>query len=254
MGAIVSLLVIVTVSLLVTRIGAVALSLTGLSPAIARFQARSAFTGVGFTTTESETLVNHPVRRKILMMLMFWGNIGIAAVIASTIASFTDDGNKEPGAMLYRLSILSGGILVLWIIFTSRFVDEVVSRWVESALRTFTNLDVRDYTSLLRLHNGYIVMEKTVKAGDWIGGLSLAEANLTSEGILILGLTSGNGQYIGSPNGKTTLQIGDLLTLYGPEDRLEELDLRKKGHDGDKAHRIAVQVQKDVVLESDQSD
>ena len=90
MGAIAALLFIVTISLLVTRIGAVALKLTGLSPDIARFQARSAFTGVGFTTTESESLVNHPVRRRILMLLMFWGNIGIAAVIASTIASFAD--------------------------------------------------------------------------------------------------------------------------------------------------------------------
>ncbi len=245
MGAIVALLVIVTVSLLVTRIGAVALALTGLSPEVARFQARSAFTGVGFTTTESETLVNHPVRRRILMLLMFWGNIGIAAVIASTIASFADEPD-DGESVWFRVLFFLGGIVVLWLIFTSRFIDDLVSRWVEYALRRFTNLEVRDYTSLLHLHNGYVVMETKVNPDDWIDGSTLTQANLSSEGVLVLGLTRSNGQYIGSPNGRTRIDAGDTMTLYGPEDRLEEFDLRKKGDDGDRAHRIAVQVQQDV--------
>ena len=35
---------------------------TGTSSELARFQARSAFTGVGFTTSEAESVVLHPVR------------------------------------------------------------------------------------------------------------------------------------------------------------------------------------------------
>jgi hypothetical protein len=59
MIAVVSLLTVITVSVLITRIATVALSHTGLSRESARFQARSAFTGVGFTTSESEKAVNH---------------------------------------------------------------------------------------------------------------------------------------------------------------------------------------------------
>ena len=234
---------IITVSLLVTRIGAVALSLTGLSPDVARFQARSAFTGVGFTTSESEQLVNHPVRRRILMLLMFWGNIGIAAVIASTIVSLTS------ASILYSSLVLAVGVAILWIVFTSRFVDDIVSKWVESALRRFTNLDVRDYNSLLHLQSGYVVVQLSVHIDDWISGMTLQEANLSSEGVLVLGLTRQDDQYVGSPNGNTRIEAGDVLTLYGPEDRLEELDLRKKGYEGDRAHRIAIQVQQESVAE-----
>lgn len=54
MAAIMSLLIALTLSLLVTRIAAMALMLTGMSREAARFQARSAFTGVGFTTQEAE--------------------------------------------------------------------------------------------------------------------------------------------------------------------------------------------------------
>ena len=62
MLAVVSLLLIITLSLLMTRIASVALVHTGLSREVARFQARSAFSGVGFTTSEAESVVAHPVR------------------------------------------------------------------------------------------------------------------------------------------------------------------------------------------------
>lgn len=253
MAAIVTLLVTVTISLLVTRVGAIALALTGLSREVARFQARSAFTGVGFTTTESESIVNHPVRRRILMMLMFWGNIGVAAVIASTIASFTlgnTSGLSTSEALIMwgqRLGVLFLGIAILWLVFTSRYIDEAISQWVEWALLKWTNLDVRDYTSLLHLHNGYVVMELQVNPGDWMEGKDLAECNLASEGVLILGINRHSGQYVGSPNGNTKVQKEDVLTLYGPVDRIEELDIRKRGYQGDRAHRIAVQIQQETV-------
>ncbi|HUW03445.1 MAG TPA: hypothetical protein VMW08_13900, partial [Acidimicrobiales bacterium] len=75
------ILVFVTVifSLLVTRVATVMLTLTGMSRESARFQARSAFSGTGFTTTESESVVNHPVRRRIILSLILLGNAGIVS-------------------------------------------------------------------------------------------------------------------------------------------------------------------------------
>ena len=113
MVAIVTLIVTLTVALLVTRIGAVALKLTGLSDDVARFQARSAFTGVGFTTGEAEKVINHPVRRKIIGFLMLCGNLGIAAVIASMMATFTA---ADSGSFWVRLTILFSGLLALWVL------------------------------------------------------------------------------------------------------------------------------------------
>jgi hypothetical protein len=61
---IIALLTVLVLSLLITRVATVALTMTGLSQEAARFQARSAFTGTGFTTKEAEDVVNHPVRRR----------------------------------------------------------------------------------------------------------------------------------------------------------------------------------------------
>ena len=72
MTAIFSLLVVLTISFLITRLGTAALTLTGVSHELARLQAVSAFTGVGFTTTESELIVEHSVRRRILIAEGFY--------------------------------------------------------------------------------------------------------------------------------------------------------------------------------------
>ena len=57
-------------ALLVTRVATVALRTTGFSHEAARCQVQSAFSGVGFTTVQSEDVVNHPARRRIVLGLM----------------------------------------------------------------------------------------------------------------------------------------------------------------------------------------
>ena len=51
MGAALSIFVLLSLSVFVMRVASVALRLTGLTDDIARFQALSAFTDTGFTTT-----------------------------------------------------------------------------------------------------------------------------------------------------------------------------------------------------------
>lgn len=106
MLAIVSLLAIVTLSVVITRVATVMLTATGLSRDIARFQARSAFSGAGFTTNESESVVNHPVRRRIVLQLMLLGAAGVVTSLTSLLLSFTDATEQQTAL---RLLVLVGG-------------------------------------------------------------------------------------------------------------------------------------------------
>jgi len=81
MIAAVSLVLIFALSFFLVRVFAVALRLTGLPEHSARFQAISALTGTGFTTSEAEMIVNYPIRRRIIVVLMLFGNLGIVSVL-----------------------------------------------------------------------------------------------------------------------------------------------------------------------------
>ena len=70
---------------------------------------------------------------------------------------------------------------------------------------------------------------------------TLAELKLRDEHIVVLGIQKANGEYIGVPHGERRVDPGDTLVLYSTEERLEELDVRKRGHSGDAAHRRATE-------------
>ena len=242
MAALLSLLVILALSLLITKIASVALTHTGLSRESARFQARSAFTGVGFTTYEAENVVRHPLRRRIVMWLMFLGNVGLVSAISSLMLTFIDDGTFRD--WLPKSLVLVAAIAVLWGLASSQWVDVQLSRLIDWALTRFTDIEVRDYAGLLRLSGDYQVTELEVEQDDWMAGRTLAELKLRDEGVQVLGITRSNGKYIGVPRGQTRVCPADTLILYGRAEQLHKLDERRAGHGGEREHEEAVSEQR----------
>ncbi len=235
---IIALLTVLALSLVITRLAAVALAMTGLSREAASFQARSAFTGTGFTTGESEKVVNHPVRRRIIMVLMIMRSAGLVTVIISIILSFV--GAVQEAERLFRLLWLVGGVVALLILSRLPFVDRGMEKLIGWALHRWTDLDVRDYARLLNLSGEYTVTEMHVDEGDWVEGKELRDCELGGEGVTVLGIERTDGDYVGAPRGSTPVHAGDTLILYGRSDTLEELDRRRGGGAGDVAHAAAV--------------
>jgi len=180
MTAIASLLVVLSVSFLCTRPATVALSLTGLSRELAQLQAVSAFTGVGFTTGESERIVNHPVRRRILILLMIVGNAGIVTSVTSLLLSFTGlEGTREG---VQRFLWLLAGVTALWLVATSRWIERGLDPAIRWALDRWTRLRAVDYRELLDLSGRYRVRKMAVERGDWVEARELGELGLFDEG------------------------------------------------------------------------
>ena len=238
MAAALSLLVVLSVSLVIMRVGAAALVLTGVSHEAARFQAQSAFLGVGFTTRESELVLAHPVRRRIVSLLMLSGNAGLVAGMSSIVLVFLTESAQV--SILVRVAGLLAAIAVFGILATSHAVDRQLTRVVEWALRRWTRLDVHDYVSLLRLAGEFAVVELPVARGAWLAERTLAALDLRSEGALVLGIERPDGTYVGVPRGPTQLCIGDVAIVYGRASLLDEIGRRTAGEDGDRAHAEAV--------------
>lgn len=241
MTAIISLFIVLTLSFLATRLATVALSLTGVSYELARFQAVSAFTGVGFTTRESEHVTSHPVRRRILILLMIFGNAGIVTAVSSLVLSLTGIRQAERG--LWLAALLVAGPVLLWFVARSRWIERYLGRALRFALDRWTDLEALDYASLLQLTGSYSVRELEVHSGDWIEGKPLSESELHEEGITVLGIHRESGDYVGVPRGETKVCAGDRLILYGTEEDIGELSVRRHGPGGDAEHREAIEEQ-----------
>lgn len=237
MYAVVLLIVVATLSLLISRIAAVILTSTGMAEDAARFQARSALSGVGFTTTEAEGVVRHPVRRRIIMALMLIGNAGLVTAIAALLAGFLGAGGR---AATVRGALLVGGLAFLYALAQSPWVDRHLSRVIERILSRFTDLDVRDYAQLLHVTGDYSVHELSVGEDDWIAERALGELRLTDEGIVVFGVIRHDGTYLGVPTRDTMLLAGDTVLVYGHDDAIGALADRRRGSAGDESHSRGV--------------
>lgn len=240
-----TLLAVLVIALVITRIATVALRATGLSHEAARFQARSAFSGVGFTTTESEDIVNHPVRRNIVLMLMALSTAGVVTTVATLLLSFADTSGFRQAAI--RLTALLLGLLALWALAASPTVERAMSRVIEWALTRWTDIDTRDYVRLLDISGPYTITEIRVDPGEWLEGALVGDLDLAEEGVVVLGIRHPDGRYVGAPTITTPIRAGDLVVVYGRAGALEELRDRKAGISGDRAHDRAVVEQRRIV-------
>ena len=245
MIALITLLLVVVVSLIITRIASVALTATGLPREIARFQARSAITGVGFTTSETENVVGHPVRRRIVMVLMLVGNAGLVTIVASTVITFVNAGGQA--ATFGRLLFVALGMTLIGAAAASPWVDRGLTTFAAWAVGRWTDLDTRDYANLLQLAGDYAVSELQVRPGDWLADRLLSDAELAAEGALVLGVRRADGEYVGAPRGATRIYPYDTLVIYGRASELADLDERPAGRRGDIAHEEAVSEQQEIL-------
>ncbi|MEZ6242275.1 MAG: TrkA C-terminal domain-containing protein [Phycisphaerales bacterium] len=221
---ILSLVIIAAVSLLIVRVGAMALRMTGMSEQAASFQALSGFFGVGFTTHEAEMIVSHPVRRRIMAHLIIMGNIGVTGALAALVVTFvntTRDGGKDAEiSSVVAAAVIIASLLVVWLIFGLGLVKGGLDRVIRYTLEKSGAVHAMDYDLVLRASSGYAIVEYEVDPGHPLVGKTLEGASLGRRGVLVIGIQRdqrAGGVYVGAPDHATTILAGDVLTLYGLE-------------------------------------
>jgi len=216
MGALLALLTIVTLSLIVVRVGATTLMMTGLSWDTSSFQAYSAFFGVGFTTKEAEMVVDHPIRRRIIKHLILLGNIGLTSAFATLVVTFV----QTSGTMqtLEALGWIVGGLVVLVFLSKIKVLKLVLDLLIRKTLERAGISHALDL--LLRVQSGYCVSEIDVLEDNPIAGHSLAETRPADQGIIVLGITGKDGVFHGVPGPSDRVEVGDVITVYGNEDAI----------------------------------
>ena len=195
--------------------------MTGLSWDAASFQSYSAFFGVGFTTREAELVVNHPVRRRIIRDLILAGNIGLTSALATLVATLVQNSSGLRPLMVVGGVIIGLGLLlyltrVSWV---QRAIDKTIQRTLEK-----TGLvRVMDYELLLRIQHGFVVSEVDITSETPIVNQSLSQSRPWDRGVVILAVKRDGKANEGLPNAGTTLQVGDVVTVYGEEHHIKRL-------------------------------
>jgi len=234
MIAVFTFVLVILVSMLVVRGGAVALKLTGLSWDVASFQAQSAFTGAGFTTSESENIVGHPARRRVIRAMINLGSIGVSSALVTVVVTFTTAGDD----MQLRTWWMVGSLVLLVIAIRTKVFDRLFIPVVTRILLRSSKLRILDYEELLRMDKGFSVAQLTVEPDTWLTGGPLKQLALNEEGILVLNVRRSSGSVLAAPRPIIHLEPGDKILCYGLEGELGDLAKRPSGPEGERAHEL----------------
>ncbi|XHU85513.1 hypothetical protein GW626_19625 [Peribacillus muralis] len=200
---------------LVIEISVTLLKLTGLKSKVARFQVISMLTGTGFTTDESKSIIDHPVRRKISMFLILFGAFSLAVIISSISTLLSDD------LRLTELSIIIGILVVATVFIKSPFMNNRLSAKMKSEMYNHYELWQHPIEDVLFLEDDDVVMkidiyEKSDLIDVKVGDMLPQEADIN-----LLFVESGEVK-LRKKLCEYKIKLGDILFLYGNKEEIEE--------------------------------
>jgi hypothetical protein len=219
MGGIILIIVVLVVTVMVRKVATVALKFTGLDEQTASFQALSALTSTGFTTREAELILSHPMRRRIISLLMIIGNVGLVVIIAGLVSSFL---TITSFWSIFRFIILIVALYLIFKMATYTRVARFLSKKIEKKLREKFKLQKRSIEHVLDLEEDFGIAEITLHEGSSCVEKTLASSNLGKKKILILAIERDKERIL-VPRGNHKLHAGDNLICYGSFTEMKEV-------------------------------
>ncbi|MDH4221998.1 MAG: TrkA C-terminal domain-containing protein [candidate division Zixibacteria bacterium] len=212
-------LLVILFSFLIVRAAAIALMMTGMEEKRAKFQALSAFSGTGFTTKEAESVVSHPKRRKIVTWLMILGNAGVVTVIVTGTSSLVSSKGYQ---LPINVVLLVVGIFIVYKVATHKGFIRRWESYIEDRLTKSRPLEEGSTEDLLHLAEGFGLVKAIIKEGSPIIGNSLSQCELSSRGLLVLGIER-EKRWIPVPGAEETIKEHDKLLVYGSLEIIKEI-------------------------------
>ncbi len=218
--------VIFIVLFVIIEVLSVVFKLTGLEMSKARFQVISLITHTGFTTRESELILQHPTRRAIASSLMFISYIAQITLISVFLHLLSQ--NRQ------RLEVIAVVLVVILAIIAlsshNRYVTSWFNRFIEKLLkrRVMRSMETQSVGQILNIGADYSIYEILVDSANPIAGKTLAQARLIEDYIQVLQVDHGSG-ITEFPKSTLVIEAGDKLIVYGKTESILKQAVRMHG-------------------------
>ena len=204
-------LVVFCVLWLLIEILSIILKITGLELSKARFQIISILTHTGFTTRESELIVQHPVRRRIASILMIVSYVAQATLITLLF----DILYRDQKGFLNMFIVMAVVLLFIIIVTKNKYILGRFERLTEKILsKNLKNCKGSRIDRILNLSPEFSIYEVIVDAQSPMCNKTLKENNLKDNFIQVLKIDRGS-EVLDFPLAETRILHGDRIIVYG---------------------------------------
>lgn len=202
--------------LCVVEFSATIFRLTGLDSTVSRFQVISMLTGTGFTTDESDSIINHPIRRKIGAFLILFGAFSLAVIISNLSAILAND------IRLLEISIILIVCIFLLLVVRLAFIKNFLTKKFRHNLEEHYDLCEHPIQDVLFLDQDDTVTDVSIKEGSKLIGKDLCNLIDENNDINLLFVKRGEIK-IRKGLSEEKIQEGDQLYVYGNKKDMKSL-------------------------------
>lgn len=223
MSLIIFLILFILIWLLV-EILAIVMKLTGLELSKARFQLISILTHTGFTTRESELIVQHPTRRKVASALMIISYVAQITLITLLFNVLTQATRNAIGTVIALSVMVVAVIIASQSKYLSDRFDRITERLLKNKIKKANNGNRIE--QVLNLSPEFSIYELIVDTDSFICDKMLRELKLKEQFIQILKIDRGS-EVIDFPKADTRVLAGDRMIVYGKIDALTQMIIKQ---------------------------
>lgn len=220
--SLISFFVLIIAYFIVVEIFTVLFRLTGLREDKARFQAISCMTNSGFTTKESELILNSVARRHLARLMMIFGYLfavtGVSILVNLFIRSSSDQINWM--TMVYSSIFL----MIILVITRSKWIVRSFDKLVERLARNKEKGAFCNYVRILEMFHDKLIAEVFVThIPSEIVGKTLLEMNFRHTYKLNVLLIKRGNTIIDHVIASDKIIQGDRVLIYGSKRNIMEL-------------------------------
>ena len=240
------IVVFVVIYVILINIYSVLFRLTGMTKEKSIFQSISLLTNCGYTTGESEIVVNDKTRRRIACGAMISGYVFSVVIVSLLINVFLNLNISTLQSSLTFILICCGVLLGVLIVFQLPFVKKFFDKLFEKIALLFFKKNKRDNVITLLDNYGKDVIAEVYlnRIPSILDGKSLMESKIKNDYKMNFLMFNRKGK-IHDVHRDTIFQKGDVIVIFGNYQNIKDLFLTKS------ENIVAALEQNEVKLENE---
>lgn len=220
--SLISFFVLIIAYLIVVEIFTVLFRLTGLREDKARFQAISCMTNSGFTTKESELILNSVARRHLARIMMIFGYLFAVTGVSILVNLFIRSSGDQFNWWTIGYSVFF--LIVIIILTRSKWIIRRFDRMVERLARNKSKGAFCNNVRILQMFQDKLIAEVFITCiPPEITDKTLLEMNFRHTYKLNVLLIKRGNLIIDHVVASDQIIQGDRIIIYGPKDKVVEL-------------------------------
>lgn len=203
---------------------------TGLDHNVARFQVISMLTGTGFTTGESELIIDHPIRRRLGAFLILFGAFSLAVIISAISSMLSDN------FFAMEIGYIAAALLCITLFLKIPRIKKKLGKMFKSELKKNYNIADLPVSDVILFGEEDEIAEISVYENSELIGQTFRQLIGNSKDINVLFIRRGDLKIRNEAN-ETELHPGDRAILYGNREHIratfpEEIINQQVGDEG----------------------